>query len=93
MRALKARLVSLESPAEAVAYWDEYLDWNFWQPLNHMVMVELAVSAGDFTRASDALKWLKGTSHGPWAEALIRRAWAAERAAPPDVEALVRERE
>lgn len=63
LREMKARLLAYGSHREAVAYWERYLDWHFWEPWNHAVMVDLSVEAGDLARAEAALKWLEGSAH------------------------------
>ena len=82
MRLLRARLMARTDPAGAVAYWDAYRKWSFWDPFNHRVMVELCVNAGDYSRAVEALAWTEGSPDHAKAREIIRRAWAAEREPP-----------
>jgi len=63
LRSMKARLIAYGSRKEAVAYWERYLDWDFWDPLNHALMVDLSVAAGNLARAEAALRWLKGSQY------------------------------
>ena len=78
LRELKARLLVRRSPAEAVAYWREYLDWSFWSPEHHLVMLQLCLAADDFAGAMESLRWLKGTSKEAEGRGLVRQAWAWE---------------
>ena len=78
LRQMKARLLVRRSPAEAVAYWREYLDWSFWSPEHHLVMLQLCLAANDFAGAMESLRWLKGTSKDAEGKALVREAWAWE---------------
>ena len=42
---LKTRLLWPDSPAQAIACWSEYTDWNFWEPYNHAVLAEMRALA------------------------------------------------
>lgn len=83
LRLLKARLLARESPAGALAYWEEYVDWHFWDAFNHAMIVEFAAAAGDFERALDAMRWVKGSPHEAHARARLDEAWKREMQAPP----------
>lgn len=70
LRRLKARILAERDPAAGVRYWTEYLEWDFWNPYHHAVMVDLLIRAGDYERAMQALKWTRDTS---WYEPLARK--------------------
>lgn len=76
---LKARLLRRRSPAAAAAYWREYVDWHFWEPYNHAVLVDLYAQSGDYDRALRALQWVKGSPYEEQARAWLRDAWKKER--------------
>jgi hypothetical protein len=78
LRLLKARLLQSESPAKAAEYWQTYVQWQFWDPYNHAVLVEFFVANGDLERAAEALKWVKGSPWYDWAAGLLREAWKQE---------------
>ena len=78
LRQMNARLMVRRSPAEAVACWREYLDWSFWYPEHHLVMLELCLAANDFEGAMESLRWLKGTPKAAEGSAKIRAAWSWE---------------
>ncbi|MDP6525560.1 MAG: hypothetical protein QGH15_15190 [Kiritimatiellia bacterium] len=48
---------------EAIALWESYLDWNFWEPFNHFVMIDLYIKAGRLQDAEEALYWLQDTKY------------------------------
>ncbi|MFO7871299.1 MAG: hypothetical protein R6V03_07705 [Kiritimatiellia bacterium] len=82
LRSLKARLLAIESPERAARYWDEFVQWDFWRPSNHAILVDLYVQAGKLAEAARSLKWLEGTKyHDPAAEQ-IDSAWEKERTLP-----------
>ena len=74
LREIKARLIAYGSDEEAVEYWERYLDWHFWTPVNHAVMVDLSVNAGNLSRAEAALKWLEGSQYHATAKKRIEEA-------------------
>ncbi|MBL7077531.1 MAG: hypothetical protein ISS31_08665 [Kiritimatiellae bacterium] len=81
---LKARLLERRDPVAAVASWTKYVNWHFWEPYNHAVLVDLHASAGDFDRAADELDWVKGSEHYEWALGRLQDAWRQEMALPPN---------
>jgi hypothetical protein len=83
IRELAARALSVESPQAAVEYWQRYVDWDFWRPDCHAVMLELRLKAGDFSGAMESLRWLEGSPYHDWGRRRIRRAWTLE-GKPPD---------
>lgn len=81
LQKLSARLKARTSPAEALADWEEYVDWDFWRPRNHALTVDLAIRAGDLGKAAEALRWVKGKDRKRAADRL-RRAWQREKKLP-----------
>jgi hypothetical protein len=82
LRLLKTRLLGRESPERASAYWEEYVGWNFWNPHNHAVLVELYLAEGRFGKASRALRWVKGSKYYGHAQQAVQKAWANEMKPP-----------
>ncbi|MGQ9661430.1 MAG: hypothetical protein ACUVWX_03720 [Kiritimatiellia bacterium] len=78
LRTLKMRLLEMESVEKAIAYWKSYLEWHFWEPYNHAVMVELYAKAGQFEQAIEEMKWVRGTRHYEEAKQKLHAAWAQE---------------
>lgn len=77
-RQMKARLLALYSPTAAVPYWQTFLDWAFWNPEHHFVMVELCLETGDFGGAVAALRWTQGSPFHDIGQREIREAWKRE---------------
>ena len=69
---LKTRLLARQSPRDALEHWRDYVDWYFWEPYHHAVLVDLYVRVGDVAGASDALRWLEGTTYYAHALAAIQ---------------------
>jgi hypothetical protein len=59
LRALKAMLLVRHSPAAAAEYWADYVEWDFWDPHHHRMLVELHALAGDYDRAVEELEWTR----------------------------------
>jgi hypothetical protein len=83
LQLLKARLLARRDPAAAAAGWARYVNWHFWEPYNHAVLVDLYASSGDFDRASDELDWVRGSEHYEWALGRLQDAWRKEMTLPP----------
>jgi hypothetical protein len=62
LRRLKTRFLLQDSPLKAVRYWKEFTDWQFWEPYNHAVLVELYSQTGEFDKAEQELKWVEGSA-------------------------------
>lgn len=78
LRQMKARLMVRRGPSEAAAYWRSYLDWSFWSPEHHFVMLQLCLAANDFEGALESLQWLKDSPKAAEGRDLVREAWAWE---------------
>jgi len=78
LRLLKARLLERDSAARAMRYWEEYVEWQFWEPYNHAVLAELRAKAGDYAGAVAALEWVGGSRHYEQAARMVNEAWNRE---------------
>jgi len=78
LRQLRTRLLELESPEAALAYWRECLDWAYWDPYNHAVMVELYCRVGRFEEALEHLRLIKGMDYYDYASRVYRDALLAD---------------
>ncbi|MDI6774144.1 MAG: hypothetical protein QME60_01940 [Verrucomicrobiota bacterium] len=78
LRLLKTRLLERESVVEALRYWEACVDWEFWNPYNHAVLVDLRARAGDYAGAMESLEWVKGSSHYEYAASRLNDAWNSE---------------
>lgn len=59
LRRLKTRFLWERSPAEAIAYWAAFTEWNFWEPYNHATLAELYAKYGDRRQAEAELRWVE----------------------------------
>lgn len=82
LRLLKTRLLERNSVADAIKYWEEYVEWQFWEPYNHAVLVEMHATAGDFSKALTSLTWVEGSKHYAEASGKLRKAWQREMVPP-----------
>lgn len=83
VRLLKAWLLSRRSAREGAAYWQAYVDWDFWDPSYHAILVDLHVTAGDLDAAVSALRWVAGSPHEALARERVADAWRREQQMPP----------
>jgi hypothetical protein len=80
LQVLKTELLKDKSPAEALKIWEPYVEWNFWNPANHVLLVELYAAVGDFAKAEQSLGLLRGRREHAEAK---RRLEAARSSGPP----------
>ncbi|MCK5849630.1 MAG: hypothetical protein KAH23_01850 [Kiritimatiellae bacterium] len=85
LRLLKTRLLARESLDEALVNWEDYVDWHFWEPYNHAVLVRYYAETGDFAGAVRSLKLIKGRKHYAEAHMAIQKAWEKEIALAPGI--------
>ncbi|MFO7534279.1 MAG: hypothetical protein R6X19_01105 [Kiritimatiellia bacterium] len=68
---LKARLAARESPEAAVAIWEEYVEWHFWDPGNLEILARFQEEAGQLREALSTLDYLKAwPRHNAWRKRL-----------------------
>lgn len=82
LRMLRARLLAEDSPADAVEYWGQYLDWHYWDPFNHSAMAEFHAMAGDYDKAFEALEVIKGMKYYEEGLRRVKDQWNKEMAIP-----------
>ncbi len=75
LRLLKAWALARQSPIEGARYWEEYVDWDYWDTYNHRVLVELYARAGELERADECLDVIVGLPQYQEAEDALRAAW------------------
>jgi hypothetical protein len=80
----ESRRKSLEETnlAEAITDWSAFVDWNFWDPYNHAVLLELFVKANNLEGAFSELKWVRGTPYAVRSIDLLRALMEKEFTAP-----------
>lgn len=79
LRALRVRLLAQRSAARAARDWDAYVDWHFWEPAHHAWRVKLYAAAGQWEKAFEALRWVRGTPYEQEAVDALKEAWQRER--------------
>ncbi len=62
MRWMQAQQIARENKQQGLAAWQAYVEWEFWQPENHLILVDMALSAGRLDVAELALPWAAGAS-------------------------------
>jgi len=75
LRLLKAWALARQSPIEGARYWEEFVDWDYWDEYNHRVLVELYARAGELERADACLDVIVGRAQYREAEDALRVAW------------------
>lgn len=84
LRLLKMRLLRMDSTGEATTYWQEYVDWHFWNPHNHAVLAELYADSGRWGKAMQELRWVKGSPYYEHTRRTINGLWR-EQMKPPEI--------
>ena len=82
LREIDARLAAMESPAEGMRRWEDYVEWEFWVPGNQAVLADLQIQAGDYGGAMDSLRRAKQHDDYERLQRRLRRAWRRERKPP-----------
>ena len=97
LRWLKSQFLWTEDPEAAIANWEKYTEWHFWDAYNHAQLCEMYARVGRFPAAEGEFKWVKGSSY----EADVRKTMETElrarsnavSAPPPGVDDLARQAE
>jgi hypothetical protein len=82
LRLMNTRFLAEESLPEAIAYWREYVDWDFWDPYSHAVLVGYYAEAGDVESAAAELRWVEGSAHHKDSSRKLNEAWKKEMQIP-----------
>ncbi len=61
MRWMHAQQLAREDPAQGLAAWQDYVEWEFWEPDNHLILADMALNARRLDLAEQALRWAEGT--------------------------------
>lgn len=86
LRFLKARLIAESSPLEAAAYLEDYVDWDFWSPSGHALLVEFYAKGGMIEKANAEIKWVKGSRYYSNASRALEAASERQTEMPPVVD-------
>lgn len=79
LRLLKTRILQRDSLKDAISYWGDYVDWHYWSPGNHALLVELYAEDGNFSKAMQSLRLIKGTVYHKQASDKLNTAWLKEK--------------
>ena len=79
LRVLRTRLLAMESLPAAIRYWNDYVDWQYWAPCNHAVLVELYSLSGDFDKALESLALIRGSDSYDEASRKFVEIWDREK--------------
>jgi hypothetical protein len=79
LRVLKTRRLARESLPAAVAYWEQHVQWQFWDHWNHAALVELYAGVGAYERALAELEWVKGSPYYAVARERLLGTWRWDR--------------
>ena len=76
-------LLSQDSLDAAIAYWETFVAWDYWNPYNHAYLVELYAADGRFGAASRSLRLIEHTSFSKDAIRALQHAYERESRMPP----------
>lgn len=78
LRLLEVWLTAHTALPEAIRKWEAYVDWHFWEPYNHAVLVDLYSRNGQYEQALASLAFVNDPRLEQEARGKLRAAWAAE---------------
>lgn len=82
LRLLRARLMCETSPKAAAEYWEQYVDWHYWDAFNHAMLVEFFAKSGQIVKAMQSLSMTRGSPYYDGAHQEITAAWTREKEMP-----------
>ncbi|MDD4871196.1 MAG: hypothetical protein PHR77_11610 [Kiritimatiellae bacterium] len=85
LRRLKTCLIALNSPMDAVLYWEKYVDWQYWEPAHHALLIELYALTGQYEKAVGSLSLIKDTPYYVEAAKKLDDAWRKEKTLPREL--------
>ena len=85
---LKTCLMARSSIPDAARYWERCVDWQFWEPANQALLVELYARTGQYEKAVDSLILIKESSYYAEASGRLNDAWKKEKDFPSDMKAM-----
>jgi tetratricopeptide (TPR) repeat protein len=83
LRLLKARLLFLENPSQAIDYWKQYVEWDFWYPYNHAVLAEMYIDNGEYEKALKTLELIRNFKESEPLFLKLATAWQHDVTTPP----------
>lgn len=85
---LNTCLLARHSLLDAIRYWERCTDWQFWEPANHSLLVELYAQNGQYEKAVDSLMLIKESPYYPEASRKLNDAWKKEKDLPPELNSM-----
>ena len=82
---IKMQLLCLKSIKEGTEYWEEYVEWDYWNSYNHAVLAGLYAADGKFGEAMQSLQFIKGTVDFAEANKIVQDYWEADSAMPSNL--------
>lgn len=62
MRWMHAQQLAREDAGRGLSAWHAYVEWDFWQPENHLILADMALNARRLDIAEQALPWAAGAA-------------------------------
>ena len=78
LRLLEVRLLMDDALKEAIGKGEAYVEWQFWEPFNHVFLAELYAKDVRYKDAVESLAWAKGSRYASEARQRVLDAWHAE---------------
>jgi hypothetical protein len=69
---IRRKYLEETSLTEAIRYWSEFVEWSFWDPYNHAVLLELHVRTRNLDGALSEMKWVRNSPYAPRAVEFIQ---------------------
>lgn len=79
---IKMQLLCRKSIKDGISYWEQYVEWDYWNSYNHAVLAVLYAASGKFGKAMQSLEFIKGTVDYEEAKQIVLDYWAADSAMP-----------
>lgn len=76
---LWADVLALSSPSAALAVWEPYVQRHFWDPFNHVFLVDLYLRADELEKAEASLYWAQKSNAFQGLRDRLDAAWRARR--------------
>lgn len=83
LRLLKARLLFKENPSQAINYWKEYVEWDFWYPYNHAFLAEMYIDNAEYEKALKTLELIRPFEEAQAVFMKLYTVWQKEVNNPP----------
>ncbi len=79
---IKMQLLCLTSIKDGTEYWEQFVEWDYWNSYNHAVLAGLYAAGGKFGKAMQSLQFIKGTEDYAEANKIVQYYWDADSVMP-----------